>query len=506
MSPEAGWCVRLVQTRVLSDGWACARKSGQPAPALTPLPLLTFLIFLSLLFLSLSPSLSRADSYGFAMREAQKQSRVALAEGTLALHKGDWLEVARASNELLALSEWITPDELDFARYLKVLVLTRLPDVASAGKAHDLAIAMASRPDLRALAQARVLAAMDTLAVKPELMAFVAANTRDYLLHLPAGAARSGRRQAELASLLPLMRADSIPVDSALNELNNRIAMGDQAYGVLIAHQALRPVLETLQPTLIRRRPVIQTLDSLTAEALFSELVLLQRLDDPIAERALRTGFEHLLKHQIRQIRRWQQPTRLKDMILGWQTLDLMPDSGSIDSAFMQLVRCESKQTDSSVPGSPAVVRLDCKPDVLGYWLPLFAESAFRIGVDNYHELSALLDQLEPVASDLEWLDRATVENVDGESDKLEVLDTFPAPVAEWFNRQLAEQESAEGDSRVNQETTILALREAGWILYRLLDYQRREQQAHLESLALRHLAQHRRRLEGYLQRLQVAD
>merc|ERR1711879_41307 len=147
-----------------------------------------------------------ADSYGFAMREAQQQSADAQQRLQRALNQGDWPTASRQAQALLLLSEWITPDELDLARYVKILALTASPSVDNVSVAHDLAVAMHSRPELKALAQVQVMQAMDALEVKPDILAFVAEQAGDYLRYLPGAVSSLGARQAHRVALLPLLR------------------------------------------------------------------------------------------------------------------------------------------------------------------------------------------------------------------------------------------------------------------------------------------------------------
>merc|ERR1711879_1110923 len=91
-----------------------------------------------------------------------------------------WPTASRQAQALLLLSEWITPDEL--------------------------AVAMHSRPELKALAQVQVMQAMDALEVKPDILAFVAEQAGDYLRYLPGAVSSLGARQAHRVALLPLLR------------------------------------------------------------------------------------------------------------------------------------------------------------------------------------------------------------------------------------------------------------------------------------------------------------
>lgn len=435
---------------------------------------------------------TQADSYGFVMRDAQQKSAYAIGLMQRALDQGNWTTASQHAQMLLSLAEWITPDELDLARYVQVLVLTDTPTPDGVSRAHDLAAAMGSRPDLKALAQSRVVLAMNDLEVNPELLAFMAQQAADYLNYLPAGAAESGQRQVLNVALLPRLQTSSVsPEASALPAL----PWGSGADMALVVRRSIPWCVDSvwLEPVQAPR----QHWSALMAETLFSELAVLHALGARTTAWHLAADMDRVLHDHIQGLRRWQLPWRLDRLLEHWQEPLMMPDSGLIDAGFSRLMQC-SVNTHGSVSVVPSMA---CRRPVLGYWLALFSDPAFRIGIDNHQELAALSARLVSLQ---ELALPGNHEVLSEHSD--DALPLLPERLTRWLARQKQRQQQSKeaggAEVVVREEWEMAASREIGWLLHRLLTYQRLEVQGHLRSLMLRHLAHQRQRLEDYRLRL----
>lgn len=436
---------------------------------------------------------TQADSYGFVMREAQQKSAYAIGVMQRALDQGNWTTASQHAQTLLSLAEWITPDELDLARYVQVLVLTDTPTPDGVSRAHDLAAAMGSRPDLKALAQSRVLLAMNDLEVNPKLLAFMAQQAADYLNYLPAGAAESGQRQVLSVALLPRLQTSSVsPETRALPAL----PWGGGAHTALVVGRSISwPTGRVwLEPVYASR----QSWSPLMAETLFSELALLHSLGAHSTARYLAADMNQVLHDHIQGLRRWQLPKRLKRLLDHWKKPVMMPDSGLIDGAFSRLMQCTV-----NTHGRVSVVSASaCRHSVLGYWQELFSDSAFRLGIDNHQELATLSARLVSLQ------DAALPGDSGVPSERSDnVLLLLPEHVSRWLARQKQKKQqqnkkAGNADVVVREEWEMAATKEVGWLLHRLLEYQGLEVQGHLSSLMLRHLAHQRQRLEDYRLRL----
>jgi len=436
---------------------------------------------------------TQADSYGFVMRDAQQKSAYAIGLMQRALDQGNWTTASQHAQTLLSLAEWITPDELDLARYVQVLILTRQPMPDGVSRAHDLATAMGSRPDLKALAQSRVLLAMNDLKVNPKLLAFMAQQAADYLNYLPAGAAESGQRQVLSVALLPRLQTSSAsPETRALPEL----PWGGGAHTALVVRRSIPWRVDSVWLEFVDAPQ--QSWSPLIAETLFSELALLHSLGANSTARHLAADMDRVLLDHIQGLRRWQLPKRLNRLLDHWKKPVMMPDSGLIDGAFSRLMQC-TVNTHGSVPVASS---LACRHSVLGYWQELFSDSAFRLGIDNHQELAALSARLVSL-QDAALPGDSSVPSEHSDN----VLPLLPEHVSRWLARQKQKKQqqnkkAGNADVVVREEWEMAATREVGWLLHRLLAYQSLEVQGHLNSLMLRHLAHQRQRLEDYRLRL----
>jgi len=145
---------------------------------------------------------------------------------------------------------------------------------------------------------------------------------------------------------------------------------------------------------------------------------------------------------------------------------------------------------------------LACRHSVLGYWQELFSDSAFRLSIDNHQELAALSARLVSLQDAALPGDSGVLSE---HSDN--VLPLLPEHISRWLARQKQKKQqqnkkAGNADVVVREEWEMVATREVGWLLHRLLEYQRLEVQGHLNSLMLRHLAHQRQRLEDYRLRL----
>ncbi len=468
---------------------------------------------------------AEADSYGFAMRDAKEKVAIAMKRMNLGLYRGDWAWADTYSQEILSLADWVSQDQLDMARYVRIGALLRHPDVETLGQAHDLALAIQQSPELKGFAQAQVVVAMDTLGVKPELLAFVADQARDYLTYMHDDLSMTGHRQARLLDTLVSLRLLVTSERENVREYAARLPFGEPEQAVYFVRKALFGVISDhrTRTRLARRQLPDRTVSVLMAEALFSEANLLQQLHGKVAHRSVISGLDRLLQRHILALRSWQQPHRLLSTIAAWQERAVMPDSGRVDHALITLIGCDRQEDRESMA---SFLPPGCQSPILGYLQPVFSDPIFRTGIHNYHALSVNLTRLEAILAESEALADQEIlnqeawlfeESGDDAGSQLVMLPALPEALAYWFGQhanaggdianwaidnQSTGQIAAVPAYHVPREITVKQLREAGWLLHRLLDHLRVRQQSHLLSMLMRQLAHERQRLEGYRERL----